>query len=171
MLENYQLGLKAWILWSSVMQRRVSPTEKVKPSGVQSRELQPCDESRTVCARQLPLTGLRRSTLTVSGAWSHQPSISYALAERCATCPGEDCDTLGYHSPVFPSRKAAAGKRADWRPVAHSCAPPASRHGEWALVCELTLQTWHREMSDSSTMNPSWTSTGLLCSPVVQPRA
>lgn len=56
------------------------------------------------------------------------------------------------------------GKTRDWKPVAHGCVPPASHPGEWCPVLELTLQTWHREMPASPSMNPSWTSTDLLCS-------
>lgn len=105
-LGNYQLWLKACTLWSFSLQTRVGPTEIVKPS--HWYRVHPCNESCTLSTRQVPLAGLRCRVFTVSGAWSHQRCISYASAAKCATCPGEQCDTLGCHSPFFPSRRAAS---------------------------------------------------------------
>lgn len=102
MLQNYQLGLKACTLWS--VQRRVGPTENVKPSpcyGVQSTELHPCDESRTAAVhcpqvRRIYCVGCMKPPTVWAG--------------RCARCSGEDRDTLGCHASIFPSRRVASGK-------------------------------------------------------------
>lgn len=173
MLQNYQLGLKACRLWS--VQRRVGPTENVKPSpcySVQSTELHPCDESRTVCARQLPFTAPRCSVFTASGAWSHQPyelCISWKVGKMLWRRPwhfGLPHSHLSFQEGGFWEEKTGG-----WRPIAYSCALLASHPGEQAPGLELTWQTWHREMPASPSRKPSWTSTGLLCSPVVQPSA
>lgn len=121
--------------------------------------------------------------LSVSGACSHQPGIGYPSAERCGTCPGEDCDTLGshdlpHHLP-FQVGSFWGRKTRGLRPTAHGCAPPAPRPGQQAPVFELAFKndadrclpglhffhgTWISSECTSGT-EPTSTASRQQCSP------
>ena len=166
-LENCQLGRKAHTLWSFLMQRWVGPTENVKPSPrcrVQSTELHPWDESHSPGsgAASVPCQAHEATSLVPATRGWKARSVPWGRPWHL----GLPRSQLSFQEGGFWE-----GKTGDWRPVAHSCAPPASHPGEQAPVLELTLQTWHTDMPASPGMNPSWISTGLLCSPVVQPWA
>lgn len=135
----------------------------------------------------LPALGHKVQSCTCSGSctWWWKLQLVMGATESQSPCQlppaGLSCRIQAHEatSQVSPmhclegAQHALEKTRTPWA----ATLPPfffwEGKTGDWeqAPVLELTLQTWHREMPASPSRNPSWTSTGLLCSPVVQPWA